>query len=75
MTINSTGIAFYDHVQDEAATTWTIDHGLGHYPIIDVLVDYQGSRQKVLPLSIISTTADQTLVTFSIALTGSARLI
>lgn len=64
----------YTHTQSSPATTWTIDHNLGRYPIVDVVIDFGGSTQQVQPKSIVSTSTNQVVVTFTTAHSGTARL-
>ena len=65
----------HNHEQDVAATTWTIVHNLGTYaPVIDVYIDINGSRSKILPkeVNVIDNTTVQ--VVFSEARAGSAAV-
>lgn len=68
------GIKYYDHSQVSPSMNWIINHNLGHPPVVDVVIDFEGSRQKVMPLSVEHSTVNQTTVKFSAVQTGSARL-
>ena len=61
----------YEHYQTSPATTWTIPHGLGYYPIVRVFV---GSTE-IQPASIVHNSAFQTTITFSAVTAGYARLV
>lgn len=69
-----TGIKQFKHEQTVPSLAWVIDHDLGHHPVVDVVIDYEGARQKVLPLSIVHNTANRLTVHFTAARTGAARL-
>jgi len=56
--------------------TWVINHGFGTTDLlIDVFIDFEGSRTKILPLDIISTDDDTVEVTFSSPHTGSVSIL
>lgn len=57
-------------IQDSAATTWTVHHGLGYRPHVTVF-DIAGD---VLYPSVSHPTVNQTVITFGSATVGSARL-
>lgn len=67
-------VTFYRHVQESAAATWTIPHGLLSYPIVDVYVDYEGQVQKILPSAVTYTDANTVTVTFSEPKAGFATV-
>jgi hypothetical protein len=64
----------YEHTQDTAASTWVIPHKLNLYPVIDVLVDYDGQRQKIIPASVEYTSSMVCTVTFTEPFTGVATV-
>lgn len=68
------GIKSFNHVQASASANWIINHLLGHPPVVDVVIDFNGGRQKVMPLGVEHVTTNQTVVRFSSPQTGSARL-
>lgn len=61
----------YTHYQTTASTTWVIPHNLGYEPIIRVFI----GTQEVQPASIIHDSVNQTTITFTVAVAGTARLI
>ena len=61
----------YTFYQTESATTWTINHNLGYHPIVRVFI----GTSEVQPESISHPSISQTVVTFSSAQVGVARLI
>lgn len=70
--VTNTGYSF---TQPTPATTWTIDHNLGHYPVVDTHVTINGQVNTVLPLNVQHTSLTQTVITFSTAQSGTARLV
>lgn len=65
----------YTHDQESATDVWTINHNLGRQVIVDVFVDFQGNREKILPKSIVVVSDNTLRVTFSRPFTGSARVV
>jgi len=61
----------YTHYQTSASASWTIDHALGHNPIVRVFI----GTAEVQPLTITHPTTNQTVVTFTTAQVGYARLL
>lgn len=75
VTINSGGggggsAGGYDHVQNSAATTWTINHNLGYRPAVSLLS--VGGVEMEATVTHIS--ANQVQATFASAVAGRARL-
>lgn len=65
----------YTHVQASPATTWSINHNLGCKPTFDVSLDENGGGVKAYPASVIHVTDNILQMTFSVARTGSVRLV
>jgi hypothetical protein len=65
----------YTHNQDVASSTWTINHNLGAEPAVDVSLVINGQSQKAFPLSITHPSENSTVITWSIARTGTAFLV
>lgn len=65
-----TGASAYVHQQQAAATTWTINHNLGVKPAVELL--NTGSQE--IEGDVIHTSVNQTVVTFTSAVAGLARL-
>jgi len=61
----------YEFIQTTPSTTWTIDHGLGRYPIVRAFV----GNQEVQPSTVTFTTANQVVITFATAQVGQVKLI
>lgn len=61
----------FEFFQTTASTTWTINHNLGYNPIIRVFI----GTQEVQPTSISHPSVNQTIITFTTAQAGVARLI
>lgn len=64
----------YEHVQAAESDTWVIIHNQGQYPAIDIYIDYQGEKHKILPLNVVYNTPNQCTVTFSSPRTGFASV-
>lgn len=66
----------YNHQQTTPSATWTIAHNLGtSYVSTDCVIDFNGGREKILPLNVTITDDNQIVVTFSNAETGSCRVV
>jgi len=61
----------YEHYQTSPATTWTVNHMLGRYPIVRVFI----GNQEVQPQSITFNDLDTVTITFTTAQVGTAKLI
>jgi len=61
----------YTHLQTVASTSWTIPHGLGYNPIVRVFI----GTAEVQPATITHPDVNTTIVTFTGAQTGYARLL
>lgn len=61
--------AFFEHVQSAAAATWTINHNLGFRPAVSAI--NEGSQQ--VEGSVIHTSVNQLVLSFSIPIAGRAR--
>ncbi len=66
------GIKGFTYVQSPAAATWTIDHALNSYNLDVNVVD--GSGNYIIPANIQMTTANQVVLSFGVAITGTARI-
>jgi hypothetical protein len=64
------GLAFI-HLQPTPATTWTINHGLGYRPSVELL--NAGSQE--IDAEVSHPTVNQTLITLNPATAGQARLV
>lgn len=65
------GGAAYVFTKSSAATTWTINHNLGHVPSVEV---FDSGSQEV-DADVTHPSANQTVILFSVPLSGFARLI
>ena len=61
----------FEHIQTSLASEWTINHGLGHYPIVRVFI----GTEEVQPSQIIHDTVNTCRVIFTSPYVGSAKLI
>jgi hypothetical protein len=56
------------------ATTWTINHGFGHKPAVDVIIDTGQGRVKIMPQEVRHVSDTQLMITFANPESGVARL-
>lgn len=70
--VNALGIPSFIHEQKTASNEWTISHGLNKRVVIDVYIDYNGIRTKVIPKAIILVDLNTIKVQFSSPRTGQA---
>jgi hypothetical protein len=61
----------YEFYQTTPATTWTINHGLGRYPMVRVFIGFE----EVQPASVVFTSLNTVTLTFTTAQVGQAKLI
>lgn len=66
--------SLYRHEQTEASDTWTIAHGIGAYPCVDVYVTSGGDLIKVMPEEVTYIDGQTCVLTFSEPLTGFATV-
>lgn len=65
----------HTHNQPTPSNTWTINHGLRCKPSVSVLVDYEGTRQPIIPQEIEIPDESTVTIRFSQPFSGQARLI
>jgi len=63
------------HEQADPATTWTITHNFGGYPMVDVYVMYEGELNKIIPSGITYVDENTVQVNFTIAYAGYATVV
>ena len=69
------GMYSHNHTQDVAADTWTIVHNLGtNAPVVDVYVDIDGSRSKIIPKEVKVVDNKTLQIVFSETRTGVAAI-
>ena len=61
----------YIHTQSSTSATWTINHNLGYYPIVEI---FDSGRQEI-DADVSHPSANQTIIMFTASITGFARLI
>ena len=62
--------------QDNPATTWVINHNKGRVVTVDVIVEYEGQMEKILPWRILHSEDRNTVtVKFTAPFKGEARLV
>lgn len=65
----------YEHTQTVASATWTINHYLHDYPIIDVYVMDDGALQKVIPDAVTYVDENSCTVSFTEPHAGYATVV
>lgn len=74
MTTSFRVASLYQHNQTEPSDTWTIPHGMGVYPCVDVYVIHEGVTVKVIPKEVTYVDAQTCVLTFSQPITGFATV-
>ena len=69
------GLVTYQHTQETPAQTWYVNHNLGVFPIVDVLVSVEGVLTKIIPMDIVLVNETSIRIEFSKPYTGSARMV
>lgn len=62
------------YTQSTPSTSWLISHDQGDNPMVNVSVDYEGTNQMILPLTVQIDNTATVIVTFSTPRTGSATI-
>lgn len=65
----------FTHQQTTAATTWTIDHNLKDYPLVDVFISVNGTLTKIIPSSLVYVDIDVCQVNFTEPQVGYATVL
>jgi hypothetical protein len=68
------GIRYFTFNQSTPSTTWTIYHGFGQEPLVDVNVLDSGEYKKAFPLSIVHNDVNNITITWTTARAGKAML-
>lgn len=58
--------------QTGANNTWVIDHNFGYYPVVRV---YNSTNTEIQPLSVVHTSLNQVIISFTSPQTGIARVV
>lgn len=65
----------HTHTQETPAQVWTINHGLGTYPVVDAYVEHGGVVQKILPSSVVYVDGNVCTVSFAVPRAGFATVV
>ena len=66
----------YDHHQSVGSDTWAVSHNFNtDAVVVDVFIDFEGSLEKIIPLSIEATDNNTVTITFSSSQTGWAHVV
>ncbi len=61
----------YNHTQNSASTTWTVNHNLGRVPVVEV----RSVGGVLIEADVTHTSNNQTVIQFATAQTGTARFV
>lgn len=75
MTLSRRIATVFNHTQSTPSTTWSLEHNLKDYPLIDVYIDVDGGIQKIIPLEISYVDMNNCIITFSSPQTGYASVV
>jgi hypothetical protein len=67
-------VANYEHVQDTPADVWTINHGAGGYPVVDVYVLVDDVLNKIIPNAVTYVSPTVCTVSFTTTYSGVAKV-
>lgn len=73
-TVNALGIPSFIYEQQTPSDNWLIVHNLNKYVVIDVYIDYNGTRTKIIPQAIIFVNKNTVRVKFTSPRTGQALI-
>ena len=65
----------YQFFQSTPSATWEVQHNLGVYPVIDVMVNYNGTLTKIIPMSVNVIDLNNVEIQFSTPYSGQARMV
>lgn len=69
------GVFTHNHEQSVAAVEWNIVHNLGTLaPCVDIFIDLEGVRTKILPKDVIVVDKKTVKIVFTSPRTGSAAI-
>lgn len=75
-------LTMFKHEQTEPSDTWTINHWMGNFPIVDVLVMNEGVLTKIIPNAITVTPnggdpskSNTCVISFSTPFSGTAIIV
>jgi len=67
----------FNYTQTTASASWVVVHNLNQAngPVVDVMIDQNGSLKKIIPLDITIDNANQVTVSFTSPQTGAVRCV
>lgn len=65
----------YTHVQSTPATTWTITHNIGGYPIVDAYTQHNSETLKIIPSAVTYIDDNTCTLTFLTPRSGFATVV
>jgi hypothetical protein len=74
MSLSRQAYTTYEHTQAVASATWSVNHNLMMYPIVDVFVDIGGNLNKIIPAGVTYIDNNNCDITFSTPYSGYATV-
>ena len=65
----------YSHTQSIASTSWAITHNLGVNPVVETMVDLNGTLTAVNPHNVEYPNLNTVVISFTSPQSGQARLL
>lgn len=75
MGLSTQAATLYHHDQSTPSDTWTINHNLNTYPIVDAYVVVSGVTEKILPAAVTYVDSMTCTLTFTSAESGWATVV
>lgn len=75
MTVSVKVAKDYTHIQTTPSAVWTIDYKMSFLPIVEILIDNNGTFEKMIPQSIERLTDHSVAVHFSMPFAGKAHIV
>ena len=75
MPLSKNPITLHRHVQTIPALTWTIAHGQGSYPLVDVYILNDSVVKKIIPDTVTYVDPNTVTVSFSVSRAGFATVL
>jgi len=60
------------YTQATASDEWQVVHSLGYHPIVDIFVDFEGEKHRILPSQVVYNDVNTVTLWFTAPFTGYA---
>jgi len=74
LTRTKNGLITYRHSQTQPSSSWSVNHQLGAKPLVDVMLEIDGSFQKAFPAAVTHTDDNNVVITWSVPRVGKVVL-